>query len=42
MHRYQELDYAQISEALKMSVSAIKSLLFRANETLRHELEDLL
>lgn len=42
LHRYQELDYAQIGETLQMSVSAIKSLLFRAYASLRRELEDLL
>lgn len=38
MHKYQELDYQQIGEALDLSVSAVKSLLFRAYETLRREL----
>jgi RNA polymerase sigma-70 factor (ECF subfamily) len=35
MHKYQELDYTQIAGALGCSVSAVKSLLFRAYETLR-------
>jgi RNA polymerase sigma-70 factor (ECF subfamily) len=34
MHKYQELDYAQIAGVLGCSVSAVKSLLFRAYETL--------
>ena len=38
MHKYQELDYEQIGEALGLSVSAVKSLLFRAYETLRGKL----
>lgn len=41
MHKYQELDYQQIGEALGLSVSAVKSLLFRAYETLRRELSGL-
>jgi RNA polymerase sigma-70 factor (ECF subfamily) len=35
MHKYQGLDYSQISEALGCTESAVKSLLFRAYETLR-------
>ncbi len=38
MHKYQELDYTQIAGALGCSVSAVKSLLFRAYETLRGKL----
>lgn len=38
MHKYQELDYQQIGDALGLSVSAVKSLLFRAYEKLREEL----
>ncbi|MCX6615535.1 MAG: RNA polymerase sigma factor [Acidobacteria bacterium] len=38
MHKYQELDYAQIARALGCSESAVKSLLFRAYETLRRKL----
>ena len=38
MHKYEELDYVQIAEALDCSVSAVKSLLFRAYETLRSRL----
>ena len=40
MHKYQEMDYRQISEVLKLSESATKSLLFRAYETLRNELKE--
>lgn len=40
MHKYQEMDYRQISEVLKLSESATKSLLFRAYETLRTELKE--
>ncbi len=42
MHKYQEMDYREISKVLKMSESATKSLLFRAYETLREKLKDLL
>lgn len=38
MHKYQEMDYAQIAQALECSESAVKSLLFRAYETLRARL----
>jgi RNA polymerase sigma-70 factor (ECF subfamily) len=40
MHKYQEMDYRQIAEVLKLSESATKSLLFRAYETLRTELKE--
>ena len=38
MHKYQEMEYAQIADALNCSESAVKSLLFRAYETLRARL----
>ncbi len=38
MHKYQEMEYAQIAAALESSESAVKSLLFRAYETLRAKL----
>jgi RNA polymerase sigma-70 factor (ECF subfamily) len=41
MHKYHELGYAQIAEALDCSVPAVKSLLFRAYETLRTRLAHL-
>jgi RNA polymerase sigma-70 factor, ECF subfamily len=41
MHKYQQMDYREISEALKLSESATKSLLFRAYETLRGQLKEL-
>ncbi len=41
MHKYQEMDYTQIARALKCSESAVKSLLFRAYETLRARLGHL-
>ena len=40
MHKYQEMDYRQIGEVLKLSESATKSLLFRAYQTLRTTLKD--
>ena len=40
MHKYQGLDYRQIGEALQLSESATKSLLFRAYQTLRVTLKD--
>lgn len=38
MHKYEEMDYSQIAKALDSSESAVKSLLFRAYETLRARL----
>jgi RNA polymerase sigma-70 factor (ECF subfamily) len=38
LHKYHELDYRQIAESLDCSESAVKSLLFRAYETLRQRL----
>jgi RNA polymerase sigma-70 factor (ECF subfamily) len=38
LHKYQELDYNEIAKILECSESALKSLLFRAYETLRVEL----
>jgi len=40
MHKYQQMDYRQIGEVLKLSESATKSLLYRAYETLREQLKD--
>jgi RNA polymerase sigma-70 factor, ECF subfamily len=40
MHKYQQMDYKQIGEVLKLSESATKSLLFRAYETLREQLKE--
>jgi RNA polymerase sigma-70 factor (ECF subfamily) len=40
MHKYQDMDYKQIGEVLKLSESATKSLLFRAYQTLREKLKD--
>jgi RNA polymerase sigma-70 factor, ECF subfamily len=41
LHKYEELDYAEIAKILSCSESALKSLLFRAYETLRVELAPL-
>ena len=41
LHKYQELDYAEIAKILSVSESALKSLLFRAYESLRVELAPL-
>jgi RNA polymerase sigma-70 factor, ECF subfamily len=41
LHKYQELDYAEIAKILSCSESALKSLLFRAYEALRIELAPL-
>ena len=35
MHKYEEMEYSQIAKVLSCSESAVKSLLFRAYETLR-------
>ena len=42
LHKYQEVDYRQIARILRVSESAVKSLLFRAYETLRIRLEPML
>ena len=41
MHKYEEMSYAQIAGVLGCSVSAVKSLLFRAYEALRGTLAHL-
>ena len=41
MHKYDEMEYAQIAGVLECSESAVKSLLFRAYETLRARLAHL-
>jgi RNA polymerase sigma-70 factor (ECF subfamily) len=38
MHKYEEMEYTQIAKVLGCSESAVKSLLFRAYETLRARL----
>jgi RNA polymerase sigma-70 factor, ECF subfamily len=40
MHKYQQMDYREIADVLKLSESATKSLLFRAYETLRTQLKE--
>jgi len=40
MHKYQQMDYRQIADVLKLSESATKSLLFRAYEALREQLRE--
>jgi len=42
MHKYQQMDYGQIAEVMKLSESATKSLLFRAYETLREQLREFI
>lgn len=41
MHKYDEMDYAQIARVLGCSQSAVKALMFRAYETLRMRLRAL-
>jgi RNA polymerase sigma-70 factor (ECF subfamily) len=41
MHKYQQMDYREIADVMKLSESATKSLLFRAYETLREQLKEL-
>jgi len=38
MHKYEGMEYSEIAAALQCSIPALKSLLFRAYETLRHRL----
>ncbi len=38
MHKYEEMEYTQIASVLECSEAAVKSLLFRAYETLRKRL----
>jgi len=38
MHKYEEMEYSQIANVLNCSESAVKSLLFRAYESLRSRL----
>jgi RNA polymerase sigma-70 factor (ECF subfamily) len=42
LHKYQDLDYSEIAKVLSCSESALKSLLFRAYESLRIELAPLI
>jgi len=42
MHKYEEMEYAQIAGAIGCSESAVKSLLFRAYEALRVRLAHML
>ena len=42
LRRYEELSYEEIAEALDQSVSAVKSLLFRARSELRESLQKYL
>jgi RNA polymerase sigma-70 factor (ECF subfamily) len=41
LHKYEEMDYAEIARVLECSESALKSLLFRAYESLRVQLAPL-
>ena len=41
LHKYEEMDYSEIARILECSESALKSLLFRAYETLRVQLAQL-
>ena len=41
LHKYQEMGYDEIAKVLQCSESALKSLLFRAYETLRVQLAPL-
>jgi RNA polymerase sigma-70 factor, ECF subfamily len=42
LRRYEGMPYEEIAEVLGLSVSAVKSLLFRARTTLRDALQDFL
>jgi RNA polymerase sigma-70 factor (ECF subfamily) len=39
LHKYEDLSYSEIAEALEMSPAAVKSLLSRARDNLREKLE---
>jgi RNA polymerase sigma-70 factor (ECF subfamily) len=39
LHKYEGLEYAQIASILGLTESALKSLLFRAYQTLRQRLK---
>jgi len=41
MHKYDEMDYAQVARVLGCTTSAVKALMFRAYETLRVRLKAL-
>jgi RNA polymerase sigma-70 factor (ECF subfamily) len=41
MHKYHDLDYAEIARVLGCTPSAVKALMFRAYETLRLRLHAL-
>jgi RNA polymerase sigma-70 factor (ECF subfamily) len=41
LHKYEEMDYCEIAQVLECSDAALKSLLFRAYETLRVQLAPL-
>jgi RNA polymerase sigma-70 factor (ECF subfamily) len=41
MHKYEEMDYAQIAKALGCTPSAVKAMMFRAYESLRAQLATL-
>ncbi|MFZ0739505.1 MAG: sigma-70 family RNA polymerase sigma factor [Candidatus Acidiferrales bacterium] len=41
LHKYEDMDYAEIAKVLECSEAALKSLLFRAYETLRVQLAPL-
>jgi RNA polymerase sigma-70 factor (ECF subfamily) len=42
MHKYEDMEYCQIAKVLDCSESAVKSLLFRAYETLRARLSHMI
>jgi len=41
LHKYEDMDYVEIAKVLECSEAALKSLLFRAYETLRVQLAPL-
>jgi RNA polymerase sigma-70 factor, ECF subfamily len=42
LRRYEELSYEEIAEVMKLSVPAVKSILFRARADLRERLQKYL
>jgi len=40
LRQYEQMDYEQIAKTLKTTVSSVKSLIFRARDTLRERVKE--